>query len=140
MQKSIEYITKLTSIPSPTGFTKDVMDYIMSELKSMGLEPHKTPKGNVMVTLKGENEGGERLVTAHCDTLGAMVKKILPSGRVMFDLIGGFTYNSIENDNVIIHTKSGKKITGTILLNHSSVHVYRDAGTLERNQNNYEKI
>ena len=138
MQRSIEYITKLTSIPSPTGFTKDVMDYIMSELKSMGLEPHKTPKGNVMVTLKGETEGRERLVTAHCDTLGAMVKKILPSGRIMFDLIGGFTYNSIENDNVIIHTRSGKKITGTILLNHSSVHVYRDAGTLERNQNNME--
>lgn len=136
--KAVEYITKLTSIPSPTGFTKDVMDYIISTTKSMGYEPVKTPKGNVMIEVKGENDDKKRLVTAHCDTLGAMVKKILPSGRLMFDLIGGFTGNSIENDNVIIHTVSGKKFTGTILLNHSSVHVYRDAGTLERNKENME--
>jgi putative aminopeptidase FrvX len=78
------------------------------------------------------------MLTAHVDTLGAIVKDIKPSGRLMIDLIGGFNYNSIEGEYCQIETASGKIYTGTILMHQTSVHVYKEAGKLERNQKNIE--
>lgn len=67
-----------------------------------------------------------------------MVKAIKPDGRLKLDLVGGFRYNSIEGEYCKIHTQSGKEITGTILMHQTSVHVYKDAGSAERNQDNME--
>lgn len=68
-----------------------------------------------------------------------MVRAIKPDGRLKMDLVGGFVYNSIEGENCTVHlAKSGKEISGTILLHQTSVHVYKDAGSAERNQANME--
>lgn len=92
----------------------------------------------MIATLPGKITDKQRMLTAHVDTLGAMVKEIKPNGRLRLDLIGGFTYNSIEGENCIIETSSGMTYTGTILLHQASVHVYKEARTLERNQANME--
>src|SRR4051812_4784699 len=78
------------------------------------------------------------MLTAHVDTLGAMVKEIKANGRLRIDLIGGFKYNSIEGEYCQIETSNGKKYTGTILLHQTSVHVYKNAEKVERNQENME--
>lgn len=136
---TLDYLLKLTSIPSPTGYTKNIMKFVYDEIKSFGLFPQYTNKGAVMVTLKGIDDEKHRIVTAHLDTLGAMVRAIKPNGRLKIDLIGGFTYNSIEGENCKIHvSKNEKAIDGTILMHQTSVHVYRNAGTIERNQTNIE--
>ena len=136
---TLEYIKKLTSIPSPTGYTEEIMEYIMNETKGFGYSPFKTNKGGVIVTVRGKNDEKHRLVTAHLDTLGAMVRAIKSDGRLKMDLIGGFTYASIEGENCIVHvSKNSKKVEGTILAHQTSVHVYRNAGTIERNQENME--
>lgn len=137
--QTVDYIVKLTTTPSPTGYTTAIMDYIKSEVESFGYEAMKTPKGGVMVSVKGENDTAHRVVTAHLDTLGAMVRAIKPDGRLKMDLVGGFGYPSIEGENCLIHVASnGKTYTGTILMHQTSVHVYRDASTAERNQTNME--
>lgn len=139
MKTTIDYITKLTQIPSPTGFTKTIMDYVSTELSSFGYEPIRTNKGGLMVSVKGQDDSKHRVVTAHLDTLGAMVRGIKPDGRLKMDLVGGFVYNAIEGENCIVHVaKNGKEISGTILIHQTSVHVYKDAGTAERNQANME--
>lgn len=139
MTNTLNYITRLTCIPSPTGFTKKIMNYITTELESMGYQPVRTHKDGVLVTVKGKNDDKHRLLTAHLDTLGAMVRAIKPDGRLKLDLIGGFVYNAIEGENCTIHiSKNGKTLSGTILMHQTSVHVYRDAGTAERNQANME--
>ena len=75
-----EQLKALTSIPSPTGFTRAVTDYVMKTLKEMGFTPERSIKGNVLVCLGGE---GEPLVLAsHVDTLGAMVRSIKDNGRL----------------------------------------------------------
>lgn len=136
---TIDYITKLTTTPSPTGFTKEIMAYVVSETQSFGYEPILTPKGGVLVTVPGINDKEHRFITAHLDTLGAMVRAIKPDGRLKMDLVGGFVYNAIEGENCTIHiSKTGKTVSGTILMHQTSVHVYRDAGTAERNQTNME--
>jgi putative aminopeptidase FrvX len=78
------------------------------------------------------------MLTAHVDTLGAIIKEIKPSGRLRMDLIGGFRYNAIEGEYCQIETSSGETFTGTILMHQTSVHVYKEAGTAERNQKNME--
>lgn len=136
---TLDYIVKLTNTPSPTGFTSGIMEYVKEEVESLGYTAVKTPKGGVMVTVPGKNDKEHRMVTAHLDTLGAIVRAIKPSGRLKMDLVGGFGYPSIEGENCLIHVaKNGKTYTGTILMHQTSVHVYRDASTAERNQTNME--
>ncbi|MBY5035268.1 M42 family metallopeptidase [Streptococcus gallolyticus] len=136
---TLDYIVKLTNTPSPTGFTTAIMDYIKAEAESFGYAAVKTPKGGVMVSVKGQNDQEHRVVTAHLDTLGAIVRAVKPDGRLKMDLVGGFGYPSIEGENCLIHVASnGKNYTGTILMHQTSVHVYRDANTAERNQTNME--
>ncbi len=136
---TLDYIVKLTNTPSPTGYTTAIMDYIKAEVESFGYLAVKTSKGGVMVSVTGKNDDKHRVVTAHLDTLGAMVRAIKPDGRLKMDLVGGFGYPSIEGENCLIHVaKNGKIYTGTILMHQTSVHVYRDANTAERNQTNME--
>ncbi|MGT2934557.1 M42 family metallopeptidase [Streptococcus castoreus] len=139
MKTTVDYLKTLVNIPSPTGFTNAVMDYVQKEVTTFGYEPIRTKKGGIMVSVKGKNDTKHRVVTAHLDTLGAMVRGIKPDGRLKMDLIGGFVYNAIEGENCTVHVaKSGREISGTILLHQTSVHVYKDAGTAERNQTNME--
>ena len=50
MQNYLEFIGNelkaLTSIPSPSGYTKDVAAYLMKALSDMGYEPQLSNKGN----------------------------------------------------------------------------------------------
>lgn len=136
---TVDYIVQLTTTPSPTGFTKEIMDWVKAEAERLGYEAVKTPKGGVMVSVKGKDDSQHRVVTAHLDTLGAIVRAVKPSGRLKMDLVGGFGYPSIEGENCLIHCASnGKTFTGTILMHQTSVHVYKDAKTAERNQDNME--
>ncbi len=122
--QTVDYIVKLTNTPSPTGFTTDIMNYIKSEVESFGYQATKTAKGGILVSVLGESDKQHRIVTAHLDTLGAMVRAIKPDGRIKMDLVGGFGYPSIEGENCLIHcAKNGKFFTGTILMHQTSVHV-----------------
>lgn len=139
MTSTLEYIQYLTAIPSPTGFTGAIIRYVQEEVAAMGYESQLTNKGGLLVTLEGKDQHRHRMVTAHLDTLGAMVRAIKPDGRLKMDLVGGFGYPSIEGENCLIHcAKNGKTYTGTILMHQTSVHVYADAKTAERNQTNME--
>lgn len=139
MTPTIDYIKQLTAIPSPTGYTQNIMDWVEKEVRGMGYAPLRTPKDGLLVTVKGADDSQHRLLTAHLDTLGAMVRAIKPDGRLKIALVGGFTFNAIEGENCIVHVaKNGRQVTGTILLHQTSVHVYREAGTLERQQDNME--
>lgn len=137
-QSILNYIKKLTAIPSPTGYTKKIINYIDEELKSFGYKPEITNKGGLLLTVEGKNKEKERFITAHIDTLGAMVKGIKADGRLSFVLVGGFSFNSIEGENCTIYLTNGETISGTILLHQTSVHVYADAKTAERKENNME--
>lgn len=139
MNQTVQYLQELTAIPSPTGFTAEVADYLVKTLEEMGYEPVRTNKGGVHVVVKGENDVQHRVVTAHVDTLGAIVRAVKPDGRLKLDRIGGFPWNMIEGENCLVHVASnGKTINGTILVHQTSCHVYKDAGTVERTQDNME--
>ena len=139
MQQTIDYLKKLTSIPSPTGFTREVADYLVEELERLGYKPIRTNKGGVNVIVKGKDDTKHRVVTAHVDTLGAMVRGVKADGRLKMAKIGGYPWNMIEGENCLVHVAStGQTVSGTILIHQTSTHVYRDAGTAERTEDNME--
>ncbi|MFZ3589932.1 M42 family metallopeptidase [Bacillus sp. DJP31] len=138
IEETIQLIQELVSIPSPSGNTNEVITYVEKYLAELNVETKRNRKGGLIATLPGKDHTQHRMLTAHVDTLGAMVKEIKPSGRIKIDLIGGFRYNSIEGEYCQIQTTSGKIMTGTILMHQTSVHVYKDAGKAERNQDNME--
>lgn len=137
-EKTIDLVARLTAIPSPTGNTFAIIDTLKKDLETIGYQPWKNNKGSLLLTVPGKDQQRHRFVTAHVDTLGAMVRAIKPDGRIKLDLVGGFRFNAIEGENCLIHSQTGKVFTGTILMHQTSVHVYQDAGTAERNQTNME--
>lgn len=136
--ETMKLIAKLVSIPSPSGNTNEVITFVEKFLTDLHVKTKRNHKGGLIATIDGKDSRRKRMLTAHVDTLGAMVKEIKENGRLRIDLIGGFRFNSIEGEYCQIETSSGKKYTGTILMHQSSVHVYKDAGKAERNQENME--
>jgi len=131
----VETFVALANIPSPTGNTYRVMEWIKEELKRLEISYTVTNKGAVLATIPGGNDERHRLLTAHVDTLGAMVKEIKSNGRLRLTLIGGFRFNAIEGEYCQIETSQGRIVTGTILTTKASVHVYgADAGKMERTE------
>ncbi|HHU71916.1 MAG TPA: M42 family metallopeptidase [Clostridiales bacterium] len=133
----IEAIDRLVNIPSPSGFTKDVMDYVKSEAEGFGYSCEMSRKGGLIISVPGNSDRTIGL-SAHVDTLGAMVRSISSEGMIKFTLVGGYTMNSIEGSYCKIHTREGKSYTGTILSNSPSVHSFDNARTLERTDRNME--
>ncbi|KYD10202.1 hypothetical protein B4102_0386 [Heyndrickxia sporothermodurans] len=137
-KETMELIKQLVSIPSPSGNTKKVIDFCEQYLKDSNVEMYRNRKGGLIITLPGKNTKQHRMLTAHVDTLGAMVKEVKANGRLKLTMIGGFRWNSVEGEYCKIETSSGKVYTGTILMHQQSVHVYKDAGKAERNEENIE--
>ena len=127
-----EQLKALTSIPSPTGFTRAVTDYVMKALEEMGFAPERSTKGNVLVYLGGE---GEPLVLAsHVDTLGAMVRSIKDNGRLRPTTLGGHQWSTADGENCTVHTRDGRVYTGVVLNTEPSSHVTDEkVETLEKN-------
>ncbi|MEJ9150403.1 M42 family metallopeptidase [Bacillus smithii] len=138
VNETMKLIQELVSIPSPTGYTENIIRYVESLLKDTTFAIRKTRKGGLLVTVPGKDSSKHRFVTAHVDTLGAMVKEIKKDGRLKLTMIGGFRWNSVEGEYCCIHTDSGSVYTGTILMHQQSVHVYKEAGEAKRNDENIE--
>ena len=133
-------LKNLIEINSPTGYHKEVMEYIRTQLDQLDIPYKVTVKGAVLATLKGESTKG-RLFSAHVDTLGAMVKSIKGKGTLEFTLIGGYMFNTLESENCMIRTSKGRLISGTIQTTKPSVHIDGgNARSLERIQENMEII
>ncbi len=136
MDSTLSYITDqlkaLTSIASPTGYTRAATDYLMDTLREMGFGPERSNKGNVLVELGGE---GEPLVLAsHVDTLGAMVRSIKDNGRLRPTTLGGHQWSTADGENCTVYTRDGNVYTGVVLNTEPSAHVADEpVKTIEKN-------
>ncbi|WP_298975505.1 M42 family metallopeptidase [uncultured Fusobacterium sp.] len=131
MNIDLKYIlkktTELLAIPSPVGYTHMAIEWVRKELESLGVKKYNiTKKGALIAYVKGKDSNYKKMISAHVDTLGAVVKKVKKNGRLEITNVGGFAWGSVEGEHVTIHTLSEKTYTGTILPIKASVHVYGD--------------
>lgn len=137
----LKVLEDILNIPSPTGYTKDMLSYLKKELDKMNIEYKISNKGALLTTIKGKDSNKGITFSAHIDTLGAIVSQVKSNSRLSINQIGGYMINSVEGENVIIHTRNGKKYEGTLQTIKPSVHIYgNDAKDLKRDCKNYEIV
>lgn len=124
---TVDILEELLNIPSPTGDTNKIIEVVRHHFMDLGLKTKINVKNGLCVELKGEIEDKIKVVSAHVDTLGAMVKEIKSNGRLILTQLGSYSWHSVDGENCVISTMEGKKYTGTILFNKSSVHNYGNA-------------
>lgn len=135
-----QLLVNLLETPSPTGDTSEIMERLETEATKLGFASRRSRKGALLITIPGQDNAERRLLTAHVDTLGAMVKEILPTGRLRLSQLGGYAWNAIEGEYCGVKTAANNIISGTILLHNTSVHVNREVRTAERTAENIEVV
>lgn len=127
-----EIAPTLFGIGSPTGYTDQVRDYVAGICKQLGYSTTYTGKGNLLVTLEGQDNSKTVATSAHMDTLGLMVRSIQGNGTLLVTKLGGPIMPTLDAEYCTVVTREGKKYTGTILSQSPSSHVYKDAETRSR--------
>lgn len=117
---------------SPSGFCDPIMKQIQATIAQMGYKFQFTNKGAGIITIPGRSN--ERVIglSAHVDTLGAMVRSITSDGNLKFTLVGGPSVPSLDSEYCRVRTRDGREYTGTFLSTSPSVHVYEDSKTKPR--------
>jgi putative aminopeptidase FrvX len=93
----LSFLSDLLNMPSPTGYAHKAIE--LTE-KAMAAFPElilrRTRKGALAAEWPGARTDMPRAMTAHVDTLGAMVKEIKANGRLRLTKIGGYAWSSGE--------------------------------------------
>lgn len=132
----LENLEQLLLTDSPSGFCGPIMKQIEATISAMGYEMKLTNKGAAIITVPGRSN--ERVIglSAHVDTLGAMVRSITSDGNLKFTLVGGPSVPSLDSEYCRVRTRDGREYTGTFLSTSPSVHVYEDSKTKARTPEN----
>jgi putative aminopeptidase FrvX len=134
----LRFLEDLVNTPSPSGDTAWAVGFVEAELGALGIPCQRTRKGALVAHLEGIRSGSPRVVTAHVDTLGAVVAEVKPTGRLRMAALNGVMWPSVESEGVIVRTRDGGQVRGSIVLENGSVHVNSEARTAARNSSTLE--
>lgn len=123
---------------SPTGFCFEIIDKIRDIVRELGYSFETTNKGCGIITIKGKSDEKILGLSAHVDTLGAMVRSITSDGKIKFTLLGGPIVPTLDSEYCTIRTREGKKYTGTFLSTSPAAHVFEDSSSKARDPKNME--
>jgi len=119
-------LNEIMAIPSVYGDTTELMNKVLEEFTSLGLSCSKYHNGAVLATLKGKTDNPSITLTAHGDTLGAMVRSLENNGRTGIDPIGGYFLETIHGENGFLKTGGGKVFSGTFIYDEASYHINKE--------------
>ena len=136
----LTFLSGLLNTPSPTGLAEPGVAYTEQALMTFPeLTLTRTRKGALVATWLVEKSDSPRALTAHADTLGAMVKQIKSNGRLMMTKIGSYAWNTVEGEGCWVFTSRGKPVRGSILFEMASGHIHGSkVGETKREDDNME--
>jgi putative aminopeptidase FrvX len=124
-----DFLINLLNIASPTGFANPAIDFVEKELSQYKqLQITRTRKGALLVKWEVKSDLPPVALTAHVDTLGAVVKEIKANGRLKLSKVGGIQWPSVETEGVWIFSSKGEKIRGSVMIDNASGHIFSTAG------------
>lgn len=135
-EQLFETAKAIFSVDSPSGYTRNVIDLIRSMTEELGYRFEITRKGCGVITVEGRDNNKTVGMSAHVDTLGAMVRSITSDGQLMFTKVGGPILPTLDGEYCKIRTRDGKTYTSTILSLSPAVHVFPDSVTRPRDEDN----
>ncbi len=119
----LETLAELLKIPSPTGYTDQVVRHCCAQLDEIGLEYELTRRGAIRSVIRGSSRQPARAIIAHVDTLGAQVRRLKSNGRAELVPIGHWSSRFAEGARVTLFTRTGA-YRGTILPLKASGHTF----------------
>lgn len=129
---------QLLEFNSPSGFCFEIINMVKEKVEKLGYRCYETNKGCLVIDIKGKSNEKVIGLSAHVDTLGAMVRSITNKGTLKFTLIGGPIVPTLDGEYCTIRTRDGKEYSGTFLSSSAAVHVYEDASSRKRDPENME--
>lgn len=113
----------LLEIPSPTGFTDEIVQATGRELEQLDISFELTRRGAIRAHLPGRLKHPDRAVVVHLDTTGAMVKCLKDNGRLELVPIGNWSSRFAEGARATLYTDT-HSFRGTILPLKASGHTF----------------
>ena len=134
----LDFAQKLLAIDSPSGYCAHAIRFMEEEAQALGYTCTRNRKGNLLIRVPGTASTHTTALSAHCDTLGLMVRSIKENGTLAVTAIGSPTLPTLDSEYCRILTRDGDVYTGTILCTAASKHVHPDAATLTRDADSLE--
>ena len=121
----VDFLTQLLNTPSPTGIAAAAIALVDRELAQYSqVQLTRTRKGALVAKWEVASKLPPVALTAHVDTLGAVVKEIKPNGRLRLSAIGGLQWPSVETEGVWVIPAKSEKVRGSVLIDTASGHIY----------------
>lgn len=133
----LKELESIINVPSAVGYYDEIHPYLEGKIKELGYEDISYDlKRTLYVSVEGEDNSKTICLGAHLDTIGLMVRNINKDDTLSLRQLGGVNFSSIEGESVFIYTRDGRTYTGMVICKSHSVHVFDDARSLERNEDN----
>jgi peptidase M42 family hydrolase len=128
-----QVLLELLEIPSPSGRTDHVTQYVGERLDALGMPFTITRRGAINARLVGLRDGSaDRAVVVHTDTIGCMVRRLKENGRLEVKPIGTHSARFAEGAQVRVFTDDlDRTFSGQVLPLKASGHRYNDAVDLQ---------
>ena len=126
----------LLTTDSPSGFTANAVAAAEKIAADLGCAARRTNKGGLIIDVPGREHTKKLGLCAHVDTLGLMCRTVTDQGELMITRIGGPILPTLDGEYCRIYTRDGRVYTGTILSLSPAAHVFDDALTRPRDEQN----
>lgn len=118
-----DILKALLDIPSPTGFTDEIVQVTGKELERLGVPFELTRRGAIRAHLPGRVKNPDRAMVVHLDTTGAMVKRLKENGRLELMPVGHWSSRFAEGARATLFTDCSS-FRGTVLPLKASGHTF----------------
>lgn len=121
--KYLEYLKKITNIPSPIGLNKYMNNFLLKELNkifnnsflSKKVEIGTTNSGVVFVYIKSSNPKAKSITIAtHCDKVGLMVSEKKSENIYEVVPVGSIDEKTLNGQYATLITRDGQEHSGTL--------------------------
>jgi putative aminopeptidase FrvX len=125
VESMVCFLVDLLNVPSPTGDAGRAIALVQERFGALPVTQRVTTKGALVCTWEGSQADAPRGLTAHVDTLGAVVQQIKDNGRLQLVQLGSWSWTSVEGEGVTVFTRDGRTVRGAFLPVMASSHAYR---------------
>lgn len=103
---SLNFLRKLISTPSPSGFEGEVQKIFLERVQDKVDKHYKDVHGNAFGVIHPDR-APRVMLAGHCDEVGLMVEYVNDQGYIHFSAVGGVDPHVTAGIRVIVHTASG---------------------------------
>lgn len=135
-QQLLDIAQRVLGCDSPSGYTANALALTKTIAEEMGYPTDVSKRGALRIMVDGRDNSKTVACYAHLDTLGLSLRHITGNGELLFTRIGGPILPTLDGEYCRIYTREGKVYTGTILSLSPAAHVFKDASTRTRDEEN----